>query len=59
MKVANMKEFRDKAVIMFKSTETVFIIEQGKVLGFYLPVKGEAFSIKLKRDLQVAIAESV
>lgn len=59
MKIATVKEFRDKATIMFKSMEPVLIMRRGRVTGFYLPIQGEALPIELRRDLQIAIAEII
>lgn len=59
MKIATVKEFRDKATVMLRSTEPVLIMRRGRVAGFFLPAEGESLPLELRRDLQMAIAEVV
>lgn len=60
MKVATIREFRDKATSYFKEEEPVLVTRHGKVTGLYLPVDyPESFPIELRKDLLVRIGESI
>lgn len=39
MKIANIREFRDKAISFLKDDETVLITKHGKVTGLLYPIK--------------------
>ena len=39
MKSISIQEFRDKAAYYLESRETISVKHQGKVVGFYVPVK--------------------
>jgi hypothetical protein len=39
MKVATVREFRDKATQYFKDEEPVLVTRHGKVTGLYLPIE--------------------
>lgn len=60
MKVATVREFRDKATSYFKEDEPVLVTRHGKVTGLYLPIDHpESFPLELRNDLLVRIGESV
>jgi len=59
MRIASIKEFRDKATVMFRSPEPVLITKRGKVAGFYFPLQAESIPIELRKNLQIAIADIV
>jgi len=60
MKVATVREFRDKATSYFKEEEPVLVTRHGKVTGLYLPIEHpENFPFELRKDLLVRIGESI
>jgi PHD/YefM family antitoxin component YafN of YafNO toxin-antitoxin module len=60
MKVATVREFRDKATSYFKEEEPVLVTRHGKVTGLYLPIEHpESFPLELRKDLLVRIGESI
>lgn len=60
MKVATVREFRDKATRYFKEEEPVLVTRHGKVTGLYLPIEHpESFPLELRQDLLVRLGESV
>jgi hypothetical protein len=60
MKIATVREFRDKATSYFREEEPVLVTRHGKVTGLYLPMEHpESFPLELRKDLLVRIGESV
>jgi PHD/YefM family antitoxin component YafN of YafNO toxin-antitoxin module len=60
MKVATVREFRDKATSYFKEEEPVLVTRHGKVTGLYLPIDHpESFPLELRKDLLVRLGESI
>ncbi len=60
MKIATVKEFRDKATAYFKDEEPVLVTRHGKVTGLYLPIEHpESFPEELRKDLLIRIGELV
>lgn len=60
MKIATVREFRDKATIYFKEEEPVLVTRHGKVTGLYLPIEHpESFPLELRKDLLVRFGESI
>ncbi|MBI5057949.1 MAG: hypothetical protein HZB61_15170 [Nitrospirae bacterium] len=60
MKVATVREFRDKATSYFKDDEPVLVTRHGKVAGLYLPIEHpESFPLELRKELLVRLGEFV
>jgi hypothetical protein len=60
MKVATVREFRDKATSYFKADEPVLVTRHGKVTGLYLPIEHpESFPLELRKELLVRLGEFV
>jgi hypothetical protein len=60
MKVATIREFRDKATSYFKEGEPILVTRHGKVTGLYLPIEHpEHFPLELRKDLLVRLGESI
>jgi PHD/YefM family antitoxin component YafN of YafNO toxin-antitoxin module len=60
MKVATVREFRDKATTYFKEEEPVLVTRHGKVTGLYLPIEHpESFPVELRQDVLVRIGEAL
>jgi len=60
MKVATVREFRDKATSYFREEEPILVTRHGKVTGLYLPLDHpESFPLELRKDLLVRIGDSI
>ncbi|MDP3112725.1 MAG: hypothetical protein Q8M71_11545 [Thermodesulfovibrionales bacterium] len=60
MKVATVREFRDKATTYFKDEEPILVTRHGKVTGLYLPIEhSESFPIELRKELLVRFGEAI
>lgn len=60
MKIATVREFRDKATIFFKEEEPVLVTRHGKVTGLYLPIEHpEGFPLELRKDILTRLGESI
>ncbi len=58
MKVASVKEFRDKATTYLKDEEPIIVTRHGKVAGLYLPIDHpESFPFDLKKELIIRLGE--
>ncbi|MEW6714855.1 MAG: hypothetical protein AB1306_07170 [Nitrospirota bacterium] len=60
MKVATVREFRDKATSYFKNEEPILVTRHGKVTGLYLPIEHpENFPFELRKELLVSFGEAI
>jgi hypothetical protein len=60
MKVATVREFRDKATSYFREEEPILVTRHGKVTGLYLPIEHpESFPIELRKELLIRLGESI
>jgi hypothetical protein len=59
MKITTVKEFRDKATAMFRSSEPVLVTRRGKAAGLYFPLEGDSIPLDLRMNLQLTIADLV
>jgi len=60
MKIASVREFRDKATSYFKEDEPVLVTRHGKVTGLYLPIEHpESFPLELRKEMLIRIGEYI
>jgi len=59
MEFHTVREFRDKATTILRSTEPVFITRRGKLAGVYLPVADGELPLDLKRQLFGVLVEKI
>jgi len=60
MKIATVREFRDKATSYFKEDEPVLVTRHGKVTGLYLPIEHpDSFPLELRKEMLVRIGEFI
>ncbi len=60
MKVATVREFRDKATSYFKEEEPILVTRHGKVTGLYLPIEHpESFPLELRKEMLLRFGESI
>jgi len=60
MKVATVREFRDKATSYFREEEPILVTRHGKVTGLYLPIEHpDSFPIELRKELLIRLGESI
>lgn len=51
MKIATVREFRDKASEMLRSRDPILVTRHGKLAGIFFPRPEESLPIELKREL--------
>ena len=59
MKIATVREFRDKATQMFRSEEPILVLRRGEIAGLYFPYPHKTLPVELKRQLFEEITRSV
>lgn len=60
MKIATVREFRDKATSYFKEEEPVLVTRHGKAAGLYLPIEHpESFPLELRKELLISLGQSI
>ncbi|MEK6655806.1 MAG: hypothetical protein AABY58_00030 [Nitrospirota bacterium] len=60
MKVATVREFRDKTTTYLKEEEPILVTKQGKVTGLYLPIEHpETIPLELRKELLIRIGRSI
>jgi PHD/YefM family antitoxin component YafN of YafNO toxin-antitoxin module len=60
MKVATVREFRDKATSYFKDEEPILVTRHGKVTGLYLPIeRKDSIPLELRKELLVSFGRSI
>jgi len=59
MEFHTVREFRDRATSILRSTEPVFITRRGKLAGVYMPVADGELPLDLKRQLFGVLAEQI
>lgn len=60
MKIATVKEFRDKASEMLRSDEPILVTRHGKAAGFYIPLTDPShLPVELRRELFVQISDRI
>lgn len=59
MKIATVREFRDRATQLLKEDQPLLITRRGKIAGLYLPLEAEQLPVELKTELQQAIARLI
>ncbi len=60
MKVATVREFRNKATAYFKEAEPVLVTRHGKVTGLYLPIEHpESFPLELRKEMFIRLGEAI
>jgi len=51
MRISTVREFRDKATVLLKSTEPVLITRRGRMAGIFFPAPEGTLPVDLKREL--------
>ena len=59
MEFRTVREFRDKATTLLRSTEPIFISRRGKHAGVYMPVADGELPLDLKSQLFGVLAEQI
>lgn len=59
MKIATVREFRDKATQMFRSEEPILVLRRGEIAGLYFPYPHKTLPVELKRRLFEEITRSL
>ena len=59
MRMATVREFRDRATTYLKETEPILVTRRGKIVGFFLPATGAALPLEIKKDLFDALTREI
>jgi len=60
MKVASVREFKDRATQYLKDREPILVTRHGKVAGLYLPIEhAEKIPFDLRKELIVRLGEAI
>lgn len=59
MKIATVKQFRDKATLFLKEDFPLLITRRGKIAGLYMPFESDYVPLEFAKELQWAIASLV
>jgi len=59
MRTATVREFRDRATTLLKTTEPILVTRRGKVIGFFLPSTAAAVPLEIRRELFYALTDGV
>ena len=59
MKIASVREFRDRATKMLRSKEPILVMRRGKLAGVFFPQPGQTIPIELKRELYPILSAEV
>jgi hypothetical protein len=59
MRVSTVREFRDKATTLLKSTEPVLITRRGRMAGVFFPSPDGTLPVDLKRELFVKLSAEI
>lgn len=59
MKLAGVREFRDKATQMFRSSEPIVVLRRGEVVGIYFPYPHKTLPTEFKAELFAEITDSI
>ncbi len=60
MKIASVKQFRDKATMYLRDEEPIIVTRHGKVTGLYLPIEHpESFPFDMRKELIIRFGEVI
>jgi hypothetical protein len=51
MKISTLREFRDGATVLLRSSEPILITRRGRMAGIYFPAQEGSLPVDLKREL--------
>lgn len=59
MRIASVREFRDKATSMFRSKEPILVLRRGQIAGLFFPYPAETLPVEFKRELFVELTDRI
>ncbi len=59
MRIASVREFRDKATAMFRSQEPILVLRRGQIAGLFFPYPAETLPVEFKRELFVKLTDQI
>jgi PHD/YefM family antitoxin component YafN of YafNO toxin-antitoxin module len=51
MRISSVREFRDRATCLLRSTDPILVTRRGRLAGVFLPWKEKSLPIDLRREL--------
>lgn len=59
MRVASVREFRDRATTMLHAKEPILVMRRGRLAGIFFPQPGSSMPLEFKRELFGILAEEL
>lgn len=59
MRISTVREFRDRATGLLRSTDPVLVTRRGRLAGVFLPWKESAIPLDLRRELFSMLSSAV
>jgi hypothetical protein len=59
MKIATIRELRDRATILLRSSDPILITRRGRIAGVYLPWQESELPVDLRRELFSMLSSAV
>jgi hypothetical protein len=59
MRIATVREFRDRATAMFRGKEPVLVMRRGHLAGIFFPQPAHSMPVDLKREMYGVLALEV
>jgi hypothetical protein len=56
MRIASVREFRDKATTFLRSTDPIVVMRRDQVAGIFFPEPGKSLPLDFKRELFTVLA---
>ena len=51
MRIATVREFRDRAIEMLRTKEPILVLRRGSVAGIFFPQPGKSIPLEMKREM--------
>ena len=59
MRIASVREFRDRATMMFRTKEPILVMRRGSVAGIFFPQPGKSIPLEFKREMYPILSAEV
>jgi hypothetical protein len=59
MKVVTVRDFRDKASEMFRSSDVILVTRDGAPAGFFLPWDSPDLPVEVRREVFLRLSEQI
>lgn len=59
MRVVTVRDFRDRATEMFRSTDVILVTREGRPAGFFLPWDGPELPEEVRREVFLRLTNQI